>query len=70
VMTMKPELLGRSMVTVSVTDNSDGGCPRQQSADVSRSFNAEFSQAVRATSDLFSTTAMEERYAIREEGIF
>ena len=54
-----------------LTTNADGGCPRQHAGIVSGSFISAFPDSLMAMmTDRDSVTAMEERYAIREEGVF
>jgi hypothetical protein len=61
-------IMGTDIQSVNVTSNSDGGCPKQHAGIVPESFVSGFRLSLMADRD--SITAMEERFAIREEGIF
>jgi hypothetical protein len=52
------------------TGAAKGGCPEQQSGRVLDSSNNVFRQPAETMTDQQSFGCMEERYGIREEGIF
>jgi hypothetical protein len=54
----------------SVTGTTKGGCPKQSAERMSASSKSSFRQPQETVTDLQSYALMEERYGIREEGIF
>ena len=68
-MAVKPQPGSGSAETITRTGES-GGYPKRRTGDASGSLIAEFREPPRGTMDLYAVTALEERYGIREEGMF
>ncbi len=55
---------------ISITDTVNGKYPKQSAERLPASSNASFRQPPETIADLQSYSLMEERYGIREEGMF